>query len=387
MRTRVSLLRKGFLPISYELYRLGENDPHDYLSDHQRELTWMLNWPFAAILDDKLGFTSMLRDIGVGTPEIRALVLDGRLEPLDGSGAEAAQWLSRELQERGRMVIKPIWGAKGKGILIIEPAEAGCTVNGEHTDFAAVQQRIAGMSQYLVTDFVEQADYSREIFPDSANSMRILTMRGRDDRRPFIAAAVHRFGRTSSGRIDNWSKGGLSAWVDLDSGEMGPGVTSAEFGSLVWHEHHPDSGARIEGTTIPEWESIREGVIDMAAKMPFLRYVGWDVVATPDGFSILEGNKQSHVNLMQVHRPLLRDPRIRSFYESEGILSASGRSADANSSSAPSPMALKVPETTTAAMSTRTTGITARSAPGKPGRVMPTSETGTAQSASAPPVT
>lgn len=348
MRTRVRLLRRGFLPISYDLYRLGQNDPRDYLSDHQRELTWMLNWPFAAVLDDKLAFAAMLRNIGVGTPEIRALVLDGKLEPLDGSGAQAVEWLPRELLERGRMVFKPIWGAKGKGILIVEPADAGCIVNGEPTTFSGLDQHIAGMTQFLVTDFVEQADYSREIFPDSANSMRVLTMRGQDDRRPFIATAVHRFGRRSSGRIDNWSKGGLSVPIDLETGEMGSGVTSAEFGSLVWHERHPDTGTQIAGKRIPEWESIRDGVIDLAAKMPFLRYVGWDVVATPDGgFTILEGNKQSNVNLIQVHAPLLRNARVRAFYEGEGILSPSTRKVvapDSSSTSASSAMAPVVPE-------------------------------------------
>lgn len=43
--------------------------------------------------------------------------------------------------------------------------------------------------------------------------------------------------------------------------------------------------------------------------------------ATDSGHLIIEGNKQSKVGFLQVHRPLLRDPRVRVFYERDGIIS------------------------------------------------------------------
>ena len=41
---------------------------------------------------------------------------------------------------------------------------------------------------------------------------------------------------------------------------------------------------------------------------------------TDAGFTILEGNKYSDVDLLQVHRPLLLDRTVRAFYEEHEII-------------------------------------------------------------------
>jgi hypothetical protein len=43
-------------------------------------------------------------------------------------------------------------------------------------------------------------------------------------------------------------------------------------------------------------------------------------VVTEDGFRILEGNKYPDVHILQVHRPLLADDRIRAFYRRHGVI-------------------------------------------------------------------
>jgi hypothetical protein len=47
--------------------------------------------------------------------------------------------------------------------------------------------------------------------------------------------------------------------------------------------------------------------------------VGWDVMVTDDGFQVIEGNKFSDVQVLQVHRPLPDDRRVRDFYR-HGII-------------------------------------------------------------------
>lgn len=320
-RRKLWCIRNGFMPTSYDLYSLGENDPRDYLSDREREMTWILNWPYAGILDDKLGFDYMLKQLGAPTPETRALIIKGRLTPLDDAQDVAGgSWWQERLDSLGRLVLKPIWGAKGNGIFVVERSAGGCRVNGRETTLEELQQRVSGMDRYLVSDYAQQTAYAQEIFPGSANSMRILTMQD-ENRVPFVAFAAHRFGAQRSHRpVDNWSAGGLSARIDLDTGELSAGVTSLEFSRMERHDRHPDTGTPIKGNRITNWDAIQAGILDVAGKLPFLPYVGWDVIATDSGFLILEGNKQTHVNFIQVHGPILRDRRVRAFYEREGIL-------------------------------------------------------------------
>ena len=320
-RRKLWCLRRGFMPMSYDLYSLGENDPGEYLSDRQREMTWILNWPYAGILDDKLGFDYMLRQLGAPTPEIRALVIKGRLTPMDDRPESGGQdWWQERLDRMGRLVLKPIWGSKGSGISIVERSADGCRVNDRQTTLDELEQRLSRMDRYLVSDYAQQASYAQEIYPGAANSMRVLTMHD-ENGDPFIAAATHRFGANRSGRpVDNWSAGGLSAGIELETGQLSAGVTSLEFSRMERHDHHPDTGTPIKGNRVANWDMIRAGIVDVAGRLPFLPYIGWDVVATESGYLIIEGNKQSDVNLLQVHRPLLRDPRVRAFYEREGIL-------------------------------------------------------------------
>ncbi len=321
-RRKVWCVRNGFMPMCYDLYSLGQNDPRDYLSDREREMTWILNWPYAAILDDKLGFDFMIKQLGAPTPDTRALIVKGRLTPMETtSGAPDLTWWQQNLDRLGRLVLKPIWGAKGNGIWIVEKSAAGFRLNGE--DFApdAFSQHLAKLDRYLVSDYVQQAAYAMEIFPGSANSMRILTMQD-EDGTPFIAAVSHRFGTSKSHRpVDSWSGGGLTAGVDLETGVLTAGVRSPEFSRMEYHDNHPDTGTPIKGNMVSNWDTIRAGVLEVAGKLPFLPYIGWDVIATDTGYLIIEGNKQSNVGFLQVHRPLLREPRIRAFYEREGILS------------------------------------------------------------------
>lgn len=71
---------------------------------------------------------------------------------------------------------------------------------------------------------------------------------------------------------------------------------------------------------MPRWQRVRTELLALARRASFLPYVGWDVVVTDSAFTILEGNKYSDVDLLQVHEPLLRDPRVRAFYERHGIV-------------------------------------------------------------------
>ena len=317
-RDAVRLARAGFVPSSYTIYGLDRNDPQEYLSDRDRHFTWMINVPAAGLLNDKLAFFFMMRHIGAPTPAIRAVVRDGRVCPLDASGEiDSVARLRTYLDASGRVVLKPIRGAGGGNVLILESAAGTYRANLREEPWEAIERRLVALDDYLVSDFVDQAAYAREIFAETTNTIRVLTMHG--PAKPFIAGAVHRFGRTSSLPVDNWTRGGLSARIDERTGALGVAAGLDARGGVVWHEWHPDSGAAIAGTEIPGWKAIRDGVLAAARRTAFLPYVAWDLVATDSGFQLIEGNSSPDVRTLQVHEPLLRSSRTRAFYASHGI--------------------------------------------------------------------
>jgi len=110
---------------------------------------------------------------------------------------------------------------------------------------------------------------------------------------------------------DNWDRGGLLADLDPETGVLGQAVWLDAGGRRGEGTAHPDSGARIAGVAVEGWPRIRDGILDLAARVPFLPVVGWDVVATAGGYSILEGNGRPGLTSVQAFRLLLANPRVR----------------------------------------------------------------------------
>jgi len=309
---RLELWRGGYRDVSHTLYDLQDR-ADAYLPDTARLDTFFINGVFArAVLHDKLLFTKLV-GAAVNAPTIVALVERGKV-----FAAGRASTLQEVAAEHPSLVLKPSAGTRGQGVYRLE---AG-TLNGQGVTPEALDKLVNGLDDYLVTETVAQAAYARAIFPGSTNSVRVMTLIDPDTREPFVARAVHRFGGASTVPTDNWSRGGLCANVDLETGTLGRGVRHAKRtgGQLEWRTHHPDTGAPLEGVVVPRWQELCRGLLGAVKAFPFLTYVGWDVVLTDSGFCVLEGNNNSDLDLLQVHGGMLEDARVRRFYKHHGVI-------------------------------------------------------------------
>jgi glutathione synthase/RimK-type ligase-like ATP-grasp enzyme len=328
-RDRLAAARRGFLPVSLVLYERHGIDPASYLTDRQRwtrtkrqSETGALNGESTGLLRDKLAFSLLLESVGLPTPAVLAVIRDGgfhRLTPPAGLVPWSA--LRELLDDRGRLVIKPTTGAWGHNVRILEASNGAYRRNGAPATWETLRREIEALDYHMVEEFVRQAPYATAIFDGTTNVIRVLTLRRREARRVHIAAAVHRFGRETSMPVDNFSCGGLSASIELSSGTLGKAASYPGTGELIWHARHPDTAARIEGARIPNWDGIRETVRSAAERLSLFSYVGWDVVSTPEGCTILEGNASPDLYSLQVHRPLLVDSEVLAFYRERGVVS------------------------------------------------------------------
>jgi hypothetical protein len=309
---RLRMWRSGYRSTSRTLYDLNHRAA-DYLPDTARLETFFINGGFAhSVLGDKLLFTKLAGEV-LDVPGIAALIERGEIF------AEGSVTTLQELAaEHPSLVFKPSEGTRGQGVYRLE---AG-TLNGQSATPEALNNLARKLDNYLVTKTVAQAAYAETIFPASTNSVRVVTLIDPDTQEPFVARAVHRFGVADTVPTDNWSRGGLCADVDLETGTLSRGVKHPKrtAGRLEWQTHHPDTGAAIEGVVIPRWHEVCRGLTEAVQALPFLIYVGWDVVVTEDGFCVLEGNNNTDLDLLQVHGGLLKDRRVRRFYEHHGVI-------------------------------------------------------------------
>lgn len=320
---RPGMWRRGFLSESRVLYGFPRDDWRDFLADYPRFVhTRLINGRHGAVLDDKLMFQRFLAGYEHLLPEMHGVVWRGELHTLDGEtppqpAADAVRTLA---DEAGTLALKPSRGGGGRGFHLLRSGGAGLTINGRHVDADALPGLLEKCDGHIVTEYVRQHPELSRLYPQTTNTVRVLTMVG-EDNEPFVAAAVLRVGTALSDPSDNWIQGGLCAPIDIGSGRLGRAANYPSGGDrMTWHERHPDTGAQIEGTWVPRWARVAAGLLDVVREFPVFRYVGWDLVVTEGGFRIIEGNNYTGVNLFQIHRPLLADPRVAAFYRRHGVV-------------------------------------------------------------------
>lgn len=322
LSVKLRMWRRGFLGESAVIYGKQSSELNDYLSDYARLIrTPLINGAYSVILNNKILFEACFRR-HLDIPDNLGVIVKGRFIPTCSIHdlVDTASLLEFGRSTRG-LVARPIGGGGGAGVHILGyAATTGFTLNGSPATEREILELLGRLPNHLVTPYITQAAYSSAVFPATANTIRVLTMVDPATEVPFVAVAVHRFGNKDSIPVDNWTQGGLSALLNLETGELGPGVTYPRNGRVEFHETHPDTGSQICGVRVPGWAAARDTLLNAARAWSIIPYIGWDILMTDRGFVVIEGNNFTDVNLLQVHGPLLRDQRIRQFYLHHRVL-------------------------------------------------------------------
>jgi hypothetical protein len=324
LKQRLTAWRHGFLSESLIIYQMDRENFTDFLSDYARRVkTPDINGVHKSILENKIIFGRFFRSDVIQTPRVFFWLNGSTMFSIygDNSTTVDAMEILKLCRDEGRLIIKPVGGGGGGDVFLLETEDENqIIINLVKTSFTDFEKFLKSQTNSIVTEFVEQHSYAENVFPLTSNTVRMVTMWDYDAGRPFVATAVHRFGRTTSIPVDNWSRGGLSAAIELDLGRLGKGAVRPSHGQVEWYSAHPDTGQQIEGLKVPGWETVCDQILRASTLLPFVPYIGWDIVVTESGFTVLEGNNYSDVNLLQVHGPLLRQSRVKKFYEYHGVI-------------------------------------------------------------------
>ncbi|WP_166354821.1 sugar-transfer associated ATP-grasp domain-containing protein [Phytoactinopolyspora limicola] len=315
---------KGFLSRSAILYDLDHNDPAEYVSDLQRvyRTKRMVHERLQDVINNKLTTHLLLGTMDIRSAELLGVYWRRAVHRFPGEErVELPVYLTR-MRIAQQVFFKVLSGAEGKNIFAVKRVdEATWAVNGVAKDLDEtvgvfyVQNR-----PLIVEEGLEQHAKQHALYPHAVNTIRVLTMIDvTNGHTPFIATAVQRIGTDGSAPADNWSRGGLSAKIDLDTGQLGRATRLPQGDTVEWFDAHPDTGAPISGVEVPYWSEVRDLVLHSARVLSFMEYIGWDIVVTPDGPVVLEANINTGMNVLQAHQPLFTDRRARAYYAERGV--------------------------------------------------------------------
>jgi hypothetical protein len=310
---QITAWRQGFYSGSVQLYDVETTELAAYISDAERAVKLGELNSHRYMFDDKLAFSLYLRALGAPTPEVCAVAQNGTVTRLDEPGVTGG--LADVVKAKGRVVVKPRLGSGGRGVAVLTWEEGRVHQHGRPVDDVAA---VIGNADHVVTEYAESHPYAKNVFSGAGNSLRLVMLRDGRNGPPFVVAATHRFGTSRSAPVDNWSSGGISVGVDVKTGVMQQAAVRGAGRAVAWVDRHPETRGQIAGVTVPFWGDILAEVRRLAEAMPGVHFAGWDVIVTPQGFTIVEANNRSAV-VLQMHGPLLLDERARRFMREYGI--------------------------------------------------------------------
>lgn len=138
--------------------------------------------------------------------------------------------------------------------------------------------------QVLLEEYIIQHEALAAVAPGVVNTTRVTSFY--KDGQFNVVSFAQKFG-VGTGASDQQSFGGFFVLLDEQGHAISPG-----YGS---HQHiyanHPETGASIPDFQLPQVAEVLALCEEVARQIPEIPYIAWDVVVTPNGPVIVEGNR------------------------------------------------------------------------------------------------
>lgn len=180
----------------------------------------------------------------------------------------------------GRAITKIPVSYSGYGIGMLKAAEV--------EDWEAERARLLEKGMRLVEEVLVQHEDLAAVAPGTVNTTRVTTYW--DGERMHVLGFAQKFGIVE-GASDQQIYGGVYTQLDESGRALGPGY--GYHGKI--YALHPITGASIADFQLPMAAEVLETCERLCATAPEVPYVGWDIVVTPEGPVVIEGNRSPGV--------------------------------------------------------------------------------------------
>lgn len=198
----------------------------------------------------------------------------------EGTFAEFEDFLNRHEE----FVFKPQIGQCGEGVTKM--------VTADIEDRKALYEK-ARETKACVEELVKQHPDWEALGAGSVHTIRVIT--GAVKGESYIMYAGARIGSGVS-IADNFHLGGYGVQVDVENGTL----VGKAIDKKLNEREYSTTGILFDGYPIPYWEEVKKMVLEAALVNDEIHLVGWDVAIGKDGPLVIEGNRSSAFDLVQV---------------------------------------------------------------------------------------
>jgi len=220
-------------------------------------------------VDDKLLTKQLAETVGIPVPRSLGVI----------AYHHQLRHLARMLEGEQEFVLKPVRGAQGNGIVVVDAVDDGhyCKAGGTRLSAEELRQHAANVlaglfsfhgeaDQCLIEARVALHPRFRDISRHGIPDVRVLVFRG------VPVMAMCRLPTVASGGRANLHQGAIGVGLDIHKGR----ALYAEHHNLPVATHI-DTGAPVIGFEVPAWEEILS-LAARASEISGLTYLGVDLV-------------------------------------------------------------------------------------------------------------
>lgn len=215
-----------------------------------------------------------------------------------GDTLQTAESLQKLLQHYAgsTVMVKPLEGFGGTGVMALAIRHDGESLQlqsvAEQQLYSAEQlvnlyRRKSQHPEFMLEAYIQQSAQFASFNPSSLNTLRLWVLETSPNQAEVIGGYL-RIGRAGK-VIDNASAGGIMCPVDLETGELQPGLIkkTPHRDNITLH---PDHGARLTGAHLELWPQIKQFAEKVLLALPHTRFAGLDITMTEQGPLLIESN-------------------------------------------------------------------------------------------------
>lgn len=294
------LFHSGFYRSRALLYDLSENDLNAYLSDYQSLRLQSINQKYQTVLLDRVLCGHVMANYVEVEKNICMISKNG------------AQWL------------EPPWWS------VNSPPPSAVQLHSLAPDNYSHYRKIQfsennhslEFQQAFINQLCEEAEEHNEVLilstpptqhhwlttlsPSGYHLLHVLLVREPEEGKPEIAAVSLTMSRqeNQSHALARVEEGALSASLNPDTGLITACRALNKHGGIETYFQHPDTAFAIVGEYLPNWPSIKKGLLRFFDESSYLHICNLSFVVTETGVSFF-GTSSDAIAAHQMHQPLL----------------------------------------------------------------------------------